>query len=88
MTIIRPISDLRNDFSEISELCHQNDEPVYITRNGRGDLVVMSLAHYERMEALIDLYEKLGAAEMQSSEKTRRLSHDQVMKKLRERAHE
>jgi len=42
MPIIRRISDLRNRANEISELCHSQDQPVYITKKGKGDLVVMS----------------------------------------------
>ncbi|MDP4160454.1 MAG: type II toxin-antitoxin system prevent-host-death family antitoxin, partial [Bacillota bacterium] len=39
MPIIKPISDLRNNFNEISEICHKESEPVFITKNGQGDLV-------------------------------------------------
>lgn len=63
MPLIRPISDLRNKFSETAEICHLQDEPVFITRNGEGDLVVMSLAYYERLRALLDLYRRLDEAE-------------------------
>ena len=45
---IRPSSDLRNKYNEISEFCHKYQEPVFITKNGAGDLVVMSHAEYER----------------------------------------
>ena len=47
MPIIRPSSDLRNNYNEISKLCHQTQSPVYITRNGVGDLAVMSIEAYE-----------------------------------------
>ncbi len=63
MPLIRPISDLRNRANEISELCHSEDEPIFITKNGKGDLVVMSQVHYERLHASLDLYQKLGEAE-------------------------
>ncbi|MFO0507705.1 MAG: type II toxin-antitoxin system Phd/YefM family antitoxin [bacterium] len=43
MAIIKPISDLRNKSNEISELAHSTQEPIYITKNGEGDLVVMSI---------------------------------------------
>ena len=56
MPIIKPISDLRNNFAAISETCHREGEPVFITRNGEGDLVVMSMAAYEQREATLDLY--------------------------------
>ena len=48
MPQIRPITDLRNT-NEISELCHSRKEPVFITKNGYGDLVVMSIETYEAM---------------------------------------
>ena len=83
--IIKPISDLRNNFNEISELCHQEGEPVFITKNGQGDLVVMSLALYEKLESLIELYQKLGEAEQESQAKVPTTSHKDVMKLMRDR---
>ncbi len=59
MPVIKPISDLRNNFAAISETCHREGEPVFITKNGEGDLVVMSMAAYEQREATLDLYAKL-----------------------------
>ena len=49
MATIRPSSDLRNNYNEISEFCHQYNEPVFLTKNGKGDLVVLSNAEYERL---------------------------------------
>ncbi|MBI2265022.1 MAG: type II toxin-antitoxin system Phd/YefM family antitoxin [Armatimonadetes bacterium] len=83
MPIIKPISDLRNHSNEISKLCHQGGEPVFITRNGQGDLVVMSLALYERIQASLELYQKLGEAEADSQSEKRRIPHKEVMKKAR-----
>ena len=48
MPIIRPISDLRNSFASISEIVHTENEPVFLTKNGSGDMVVMSLEYYEQ----------------------------------------
>lgn len=62
MPIIRPISDLRNNFTSISESVHMNDEPIFLTKNGTGDMVVMSLELYEKQLARIDLYQKLNEA--------------------------
>lgn len=62
MPTIRPITDLRNT-NEISELCHSQQEPVFITKNGYGDLVVMSIAAYEKQLALLEVYQKLEEAE-------------------------
>jgi PHD/YefM family antitoxin component YafN of YafNO toxin-antitoxin module len=64
MPQIRPITDLRNT-TEISELCHSKNEPIFITKNGYGDLVVMSIETYEREIALADVYKKLAVAEKQ-----------------------
>lgn len=63
MPIIRTISDLRNRANQISDLCHKDEQPVFITRNGKGDMVVMSQAHYEKLRNKIGLYQKLGEAE-------------------------
>ena len=63
MPEIRPISDLRNKAHDISRVCHESGEPVFITKNGEGDLVVMSLAAYERDQARLELYRLLDEAE-------------------------
>jgi prevent-host-death family protein len=65
MPIIRPISDLRNNFTQISETVHADDEPVFLTKNGKGDMVVMSLEYYEQQLARIELYQKLQEARME-----------------------
>ena len=67
MPNIRPISDLRNNSNEISEFCRTTREPVFITKNGVGDMVVMSIEMYERQEAQLNLYTKLGEAEIEPS---------------------
>lgn len=59
MPAIRPSSDLRNSYNEISEFCHRYNEPVYITRNGAGDLAVMSIETYERLVGKFELYAML-----------------------------
>ena len=63
MPVIRPISDLRNKTPEISKLCHESGEPVFITKNGESELVVMSAAAYERGQARLALYGLLNEAE-------------------------
>ena len=64
MPKIMPITALR-DTTEISIICHSSDEPVFITKNGYGDMVVMSMETYERSLALADVYRKLSSAEKQ-----------------------
>jgi len=81
MPQIRPISELRNT-NEISELCHSNNE-VFITKNGYGDLVVMSIEHYERQQALMELYKKLGEAEASVANGSELLDADDVFGSLR-----
>jgi prevent-host-death family protein len=63
MPVIRPISDLRNHARELSELCHDSGEPIFITKNGEGDMVLMSLAAYQGLQARIELYRALDEAE-------------------------
>ncbi len=84
MPLIRPTSDLRNRFNEISKICHESGEPVFITKNGRGDMVVMSLATYERQEALLELYQKLAEAEAEAATGAPTIGHQEMMKKLKE----
>lgn len=84
MPQIRPIKDLRNT-TEISELCHQNKEPIFITKNGYGDLVVMSMETYEKSMAKLDLYQKLAEAEEQIKNGIDLLDGEEVFKKLREK---
>ena len=50
MAIIRPCADLRNNYNEISKICHETKEPVYITKNGYNDLVLLSNEAYEKYE--------------------------------------
>ncbi|HEX9061455.1 MAG TPA: type II toxin-antitoxin system Phd/YefM family antitoxin [Clostridia bacterium] len=59
MPSIRPSSDLRNKYNEISKFCHEYGEPVYITKNGQGDLAVLSIEAYERLIGKFELYKLL-----------------------------
>ncbi|MEJ6951705.1 type II toxin-antitoxin system prevent-host-death family antitoxin [Natronospora cellulosivora (SeqCode)] len=56
MPTIRPSSDLRNKYNEISQICHEYNEPVYITKNGKGDLAVMSIETFERLVGKYELH--------------------------------
>ncbi|MBQ9981167.1 MAG: type II toxin-antitoxin system Phd/YefM family antitoxin [Oscillospiraceae bacterium] len=56
MPVIRPSADLRNNYNDISELCHDYSEPVFITKNGKGDLAVMSIEFYESLKGKLELY--------------------------------
>ena len=59
MPMIRSSADLRNGYNEISSLCHEYGEPVFITRNGKGDLAVMSIESYEQLLGRFELYNAL-----------------------------
>jgi len=87
MPIIKPISSLRNQTRDIASLCHEQDEPVFLTTNGEGDLVVMSIEHYERLRARVELFGKLGVAQAQAASGEKGFTHTQVMRKLRQRLH-
>ena len=80
MPQIRPITDLRNT-NDISELCHSSMEPIFITKNGYGDLVVMSMDKYDELIRKAELYEKLELAEQQM-EKGELLDGDAVFEEL------
>ncbi|MHB8905218.1 MAG: type II toxin-antitoxin system prevent-host-death family antitoxin [Melioribacteraceae bacterium] len=83
MPIIKPISDLRNKSNEISKLANDSNEPIYITKNGEGDLVVMSMNHYSKMQLKLDLLSKLSIAQKQKSVGDTGSSLKQVMTKIR-----
>ena len=67
MPQIIPIRDLKNT-SEISQKCHATNEPVFITKNCYGDMVIMSMKTYEEQMFMLDVYKKLAEAEKQLSE--------------------
>lgn len=56
MPNIRSSADLRNRYNDISEFCHTYPEPVFITKNGKGDLAVMSIETYEQLIGRFELY--------------------------------
>ena len=62
MPQIIPIKDLKNT-AEISELCNKSDEPIYITKNGYGDMVIMSMGNYEKMRKRLEFYREIELSE-------------------------
>ncbi len=87
MPNIRPISDLRNSSNEISELCRATREPVFITRNGVGDMVVMSMEAYEKQMAQLELYSKLSEAEAEIASGAEGVDFNAFAKRLRTKVH-
>lgn len=64
MPQIIPIKDLKNT-SEISNMCHKADEPIYITKNGYGDMVIMSMEIYENIMRQLTMYQDVEISEQQ-----------------------
>ena len=60
---IRPSASIRQNYNEIANLCRKNAEPVFLTKNGEGDLVVMDIGTYNRREKMLELREELLAVE-------------------------
>lgn len=83
MQSIRPISDLRNKFAEISRDVHESGEPVFLTKNGVGDMVVMSMETYEALEFDSRVYAKLQEAEREAEVTGTRYSSDEVLASIR-----
>ena len=79
MSVIRPISDLRNNFAEISKLAHETSQPIFLTKNGYGDMVVLSMEAYES-----EVYFKLKAAEEEAEITGKRYSAKDIMKAVKE----
>ena len=84
MPTIRPISDLC-DTNKISELCHARHEPVFITKNGYSDLVIMSAATYERQLSFSDAYRKLVEAEEHREHGVPNIPGSEVFDRLRKK---
>ena len=83
MPVIRPSSDLRNNYNEISTICHQTNSPVYITKNGAGDLAVMSIELYELLTDKHILYKELEKG-ISSLEKGEKFSEEEVYRIFKE----
>ena len=81
MPVIRPSSDLRNKYNEISNICHKTKSPVYITKNGSGDLAVMSIELYEELFDRYELYKALEKG-IDSLEKGKVYTEEEVYAEL------
>ncbi len=79
---IRPITELKNT-STISELCHQTNKPIFITKNGYSDMVIMSASAYERHMLKLEVYEKLAEAEVELDAGVQTVNHKDVMARQR-----
>ena len=83
MNMIRPVSDLRNNFADISRTVHETAQPVFLTKNGYGDMVVMSMEAYENLQFDSEVYSKLAEAERQAAETNERFSQKDVLEAMK-----
>ena len=84
MNMIRPVSDLRNNFAEISKTVHETAQPVFLTKNGYGDMVVLSMEAFENLQFESEVYFKLQAAEREAELTSERHSSKDVLKAMKD----
>ena len=83
--IIKASAALRNEYAAISDMARNTKEPIYITKNGEGDLVVMNIDAFERREQMLELRAKVLQAEQERIEGEATLSIAEARTRLRER---
>ena len=81
---IRPVSDLRNSFTEISKQVHETNEPLFLTKNGFGDMVVLSMEAFENLHFESEVYFKLKEAEKIAKLGGKTFSSKEVLKSIKE----
>ena len=84
MKMIRPVSDLRNNFADISKTVHETAQPVFLTKNGYGDMVVLCMEAFEALQFESEVYSKLQAAEREAELTDQRYSSKEVFQAMRE----
>ena len=80
---IRPSAATRQNYNEVADMCRKTAQPVFLTKNGEGDLVVMDIATYERREAMLNLREELLAVEEDRVRGSKGYSVDVVAEMMR-----
>ena len=83
MPRIMPISELRNNFTEVSRIAHETAEPIFLTKNGFGDMVVMSIESFEKKQMEHTINIKLKEAELEALKTDLRFDFDEVSKEMR-----
>ena len=86
--LIKASAALRNDYATISALAKETKEPIYITKNGEGDLVLMSIDAFEKREQMLQLRAKVLRAEQERMDGESTISVSEARKRLRQRANE
>lgn len=85
--IIKASAALRNEYVSISNIAKETKEPIYITKNGEGDLVVMNIEAFEKREQILELRAKVLQAEQERVEGAETMSVSEARRRLRERVH-
>lgn len=80
--MIRPVSDLRNNFADISKTVHETKQPVFLTKNGFGDMVVLSMEAYENLQLESEVYCKLAEAE-RNEELSKKFTSDELLNEVK-----
>ena len=83
MKMIRPVSDLRNHFADISKIVHETEQPVFLTKNGYGDMVVLSMEAFEKMQFESEVYFKLQEAEREAELTEQRFSSKDILRDIK-----
>ena len=81
--MIRPVSDLRNNFADVSRTVHETGEPVFLTKNGFGDMVVLSMEAYESLRLDSHVYDKLLEGEREAEATGTRFSSKEALASMR-----
>ncbi|MDR2940506.1 MAG: type II toxin-antitoxin system Phd/YefM family antitoxin [Clostridiales bacterium] len=84
MNVIRPVSDLRNNFAEISKIVHETAQPVFLTKNGYGDIVVLSMEAFQNLQFESEIYYKLQEAEREANHTDKRFSSKEVLNAMKD----
>ncbi|MDR0288034.1 MAG: type II toxin-antitoxin system Phd/YefM family antitoxin [Clostridiales bacterium] len=85
MPNIRPLTELRNNTTDLAELAHAEREPVFITKNGYADLVLMSIETYEDSLARLDVYDKLASSQAEVGSEKQLQTLDEVFAQYRKK---
>jgi len=81
--LIKPSTALRNEYNSISAMCKERQEPIFLTKNGEGDLVLMSIESYKYREEMLDLREKMLLAEANRISGAKTYTTTEVSERLR-----
>ena len=83
MKMIRPVSDLRNNFADITKTVHETAQPVFLTKNGYVEMVVLSMEAFEKLQFESEVYFKLQEAEREAEMTDKRYSSKEVLQAMK-----